>query len=963
MEDEDVAKITPTALPAMERDTICFPRLGTRDVLRRGDPGFNDTVARLYHAGESDALEALVQLKTRLTTLSLDEFWTALCEGISQLVGSDMSFVMKRMLVDEQDAAVEMPPFGEPGSCMMAAALHYRTGDGSERHLRDTKFFAYQCPCAYMRHDKVFLIPERFDDFIADNPNTLPWQAEAYIAVPLVANGRCFAHFGVCWSLEKAAQRHLSWAFIELLLHSLEDMVQQRLVRSPDLLGLSPAMPAEGKVIPHEAVTSSQSLRPYAGSLSHELRTPMQGIVGMLDIMYTTVREASKTQKDPQLIDLFTDLKEGIEVVQDSSRRAVEAADNVVHAYDMDMSVPEIPALLQLDERSSMSPFAVSAVDRRPEILVAGHDLPIARPNKRRREEALSRHGSETTSSKYQRLDSASWTGRIPPYSEMRETPLTAKSVTLSGTIGSEVADKSTENSTELVNGFTHQPSRIIAPGLRHTNLREVFRFVIDEGLKVGGRPDQFWATETPCGESVQVRSCGSDGTVKTKLIDWSVDRNVPTSLFIDEKDLTKLISCVFRNAHKFTDQERGRISIYARMSSQSRYISITIRDNGPGIPTAFLPKLFRAFSRDDQSITRQSEGLGLGLMVAKGIARKLGGDLVCSNSETSGPNRGSDFEIKLPVKAGEIITRPSSPYSSPRPANCKPADVRGPQTPPLLSIYPPSISDTATADAKDRWMMPSLLPGLLPTTPPSPDSPHRPTALAATTHHSALDLRRIDTGTPPRPRIRKAVSNPEIDSSLATRCPLTFLVAEDNKINRRLLVSMLRKFGYTAIHEAHDGAEAVRQMSLPRPPPEQIDVVLMDLWMPLMDGYEATERILGTGRGKSGSIERSTSPPVSPMTRTTTALAASAAAAATATFTPEGDSASNKSMFEEATEQTSRPRTPTVLAVTADCTDGALERAAQVGMRGFMTKPYKLHDLQRLITEYCASNAVTAQA
>jgi CheY-like chemotaxis protein len=122
--------------------------------------------------------------------------------------------------------------------------------------------------------------------------------------------------------------------------------------------------------------------------------------------------------------------------------------------------------------------------------------------------------------------------------------------------------------------------------------------------------------------------------------------------------------------------------------------------------------------------------------------------------------------------------------------------------------------------------------------------------------------------------------------------------VAEDNKINRKLLVSMLSKFGYRDIHEAHDGAEAVRQMTTRK---GNIDVVLMDLWMPLMDGYEATERILGMDYG--------------------------------------------------------RMTMPTVLAVTADVTDSALERAASVGMKGYMTKPFKLVDLQRLIMEYCAQN------
>jgi len=108
----------------------------------------------------------------------------------------------------------------------------------------------------------------------------------------------------------------------------------------------------------------------------------------------------------------------------------------------------------------------------------------------------------------------------------------------------------------------------------------------------------------------------------------------------------------------------------------------------------------------------------------------------------------------------------------------------------------------------------------------------------------------------------------------------------------------MLSKFGYKHIHEAHNGAEAVLQMSNNRLKKEKpIDVVLMDLWMPLMDGYEATERILSMEAEKA----------------------------------------------------------PTVLAVTADVTDGALERAAAVGCAGFMTKPYKMADLQKLITEYCS--------
>jgi CheY-like chemotaxis protein len=136
----------------------------------------------------------------------------------------------------------------------------------------------------------------------------------------------------------------------------------------------------------------------------------------------------------------------------------------------------------------------------------------------------------------------------------------------------------------------------------------------------------------------------------------------------------------------------------------------------------------------------------------------------------------------------------------------------------------------------------------------------------------------------------------------------------QDNKINRQLLVSMLRKLGYNGIHEAYDGSHAVRQMEALR---GEIDVVLMDLWMPYMDGYEASEKILNM------SWDNNTSEP------------------------PESAIGSNGSR--------STMKVPTILAVTADVTDGALEKAAAVGMKGFLTKPFKVVDLERLILEYCA--------
>lgn len=897
------------AATAMERHSICFPRPGTKTILEKGSQGFRDELRRLYATDENNALESLIELKSHLRTLSNTDYWSAATEGLSKLLGAEITFVMKRMLVDDHDTAVEMPPLGETGSCLMAAALHYCTLDGSKHTVKETKFHAYGCPCAYMRHDKVFLIPEALNDFITDNPNAMPFPAEAYIAVPLFIEGKCVAHFGAMWSKPAAERRTLSWAFIEMMMHAMEDMMVQRLQEGSNFVRPAPAS-EKPVVIPHEAVTMAQSLRPYAGSLSHELRTPMQGVVGMLDVMYATVREAVMTQSDPHLRQVFANLQENIEVVQDSSRRAVEAADNVVHAYDMDMSVPDAPPNLPEDELAEITfPFSNNYNDRRPEILVAGSNLPLARPNKRRRDE--SRNPSNASQPKSARIDDDMvWARGAKPSREMEEGVHEAEEVQTN-------AQPDAGPAYQAVQEIVGNPSRIVAPGLRHAHIREVLQYVINEGLKLGGRPDSAMAQETDFGEIIEVRTRGSDGTASRKIIEWDVDPNLPETMFIDEKDLSKLVSCVFLNAIKFTDPQDGRVGLHARMSSRGKYVSIKVVDNGPGIPAAFLPKLFKAFSQQNGSLTRSSEGLGLGLMVAKGIARKLGGDLMCIRADTASMHHGSEFEIRIPLNPGDIVSRPASPFGSPLPRRANLANLDVPGTPVLPA--PRASSPWRTFNALQQAVAEdgtgrSTLGNSSPSSTPSPRT------------YPTLQVNSTRSVSPPcgppqslpakrRPRMRKSVSNPEIDSNLAAKYPLTFLVAEDNKINRKLLVNMLSKFGYRNIFEAHDGAEAVRQMSLPRAHHDQIDVVLMDLWMPLMDGYEATERILSMHYGKNG-------------------------------VNGGLNGASHG---------------PTVLAVTADVTDGALERAARVGMKGFMTKPYKLMDLQRLITEYCARNQAEA--
>lgn len=311
----------PTAIPPdiIERQSLCLSRPLPGVVVQQGVNGFKDDLSRHFNTAESNAAEQVVALKSRLRQADTDSFWLLLTQGLAQILDAQYAFVSKRILVDDKNVAVELPPIGEPGSCLMGEAFYINDDNGNgPGHLRNFKYHAYQCPCAYMKHDKIFVIPERLNDFIIDNPNDLLIPGEAFLGIPLFAEGKCFAHFGVMWGKEGAARRVLSWSFLEMILHSLEDMILNRVLEGNAFAKSAQRVrPSQPIIVPHEAISAAQSLKPYARSLSHELRTPMQGVVGMLDVMMANVKEASETlQMDPRTRQILESLKENIEAVQ-----------------------------------------------------------------------------------------------------------------------------------------------------------------------------------------------------------------------------------------------------------------------------------------------------------------------------------------------------------------------------------------------------------------------------------------------------------------------------------------------------------------------------------------------------------------------------------------------------------------------------------------------------------------------
>ncbi|KAJ5474547.1 CheY-like superfamily [Penicillium sp. IBT 31633x] len=909
----------------------CIPGDGVNTV--RDDGDVQRDSGTWNDGAQTAAIEQLVTLKQGLRASNTELFWKRLMEDITSITKAQYGFVARRV-----HGSDPMPELGGRRPSIFGAVFYYNDGHQIVG-LQRNRYFAGGNPLLHMDHERPCLIPENLSLLASFGDDQLPFGVDGYLAIPLFSAGKCLAHLGLMWSKDGLRNRNLSWSFLEMILHSLEDLIVQRLhseVKSEDEMTDSSTRNTSDF---HEAYDcDSHPLKPYARSLSHELRTPMQGVVGMLDVMHATVREAMESKTPIKSGGIFQALKEGIEMVQDSARRAVEAADNVVHAYDLNMQVPKTP-LREESEMTGGLAIPPTVPESRPSIFIEGSNIAV---NQYKRRQSLPPETNPRPVRK-QRLRAASSRQELSPRSEEVKN-----AVHESDQIVHAIPDRQIE--AVMANMVDPRPSlamRRSAPhllleginmnmrgsALRFTKLRDLLRLVINESLHVGGRPDSAVSNATEFGERIEIRSRSSNGELFTKVVDWSVEPALPETLLADDRDLAKLISCVFLNAIKFTNN--GTITLCATVDPKRNDVLILVRDTGPGIPAAFLPNLFKPFARGDASTTRSKDGLGLGLLVAKGLSRKMGGDLTCVRSSTAGPHRGTEFQVRIPINQREAEIRPGTPGER--------------------ILTPPTTDQTRQDSASSFLSDPSISnsPLILPQTcklqQPTPSS-------------SDENMSESPTSPRPSPQIRlhqTHISGDAYDNKLAEKYPLRFLIAEDNRINRRVLVNMLRKLGYRDVLEAADGKEAVQivegilSTSKPSNPLgididpingmqdiinespsatkiKPIDVVLMDLWMPEMDGYEATSRILrlvSKHRDQYAAYEQ-----------------------------PNPNSPDSMEM-DPIPNNFCVPPLPTVLAVSADVTDEALHRASRVGIKGYMTKPYKLSDLERLILEFCGGN------
>jgi len=362
------------------------------------------------------------------------------------------------------------------------------------------------------------------------------------------------------------------------------------------------------------------------------------------------------------------------------------------------------------------------------------------------------------------------------------------------------------------------------------------------------------------------------------KRIELSYQQGVgtPVRVYGDVTRLRQILVNIIANAVKFTDKGEVVVKVSATENEGGRFtVRIEVSDTGIGIPPDRLDRLFRPFSQGDASTTRRFGGTGLGLAIVKRLCDMMGAKIGVESKWSE----GTTFWVELQVRAAPSPERPYTRLSQPQLAGKRALIVDDNATNlRILASQMRAWGMTAVEMATPAEAIATVERGasfdvaLLDTHMPEmsgvelsrklrqivPDPLMMPIVLLS----SAVERSCVDGGSivmavlskPVKPShfyntlldILTRATRPHPSAGLgaqplpplANRFPLRILLAEDYPINQKVALRMLAGMGYTA-DAVGSGLEALDALRL-RP----YDVILMDIQMPEMDGYEATHAI-----------------------------------------------------------------------------------------------------------------------
>ncbi|MDO6677044.1 transporter substrate-binding domain-containing protein [Shewanella sp. 4_MG-2023] len=358
--------------------------------------------------------------------------------------------------------------------------------------------------------------------------------------------------------------------------------------------------------------------------------------------------------------------------------------------------------------------------------------------------------------------------------------------------------------------------------------------------------------------------------------LQFELDPKIPETIIGDALRIEQVLINLTQNAIKFT--EKGEVLLRTKMLSQTDEqvaIEFSVKDTGIGIEPANLTSIFNAFTQADGSITRLHGGTGLGLSISKQLVELMQGDI----SATSQPDQGSTFSFRLNLAVPKVTSSRKSVITecaSLKGMRVLVVDdndnareilkellesfsfevetaVSGAQAIEMLSVINNMEDERPYQLVLMDWQMPKM------------------NGIEASRSIKYLPLRKqpsiILITAYGREDVMNEVENDLLDAFLIKPLnasvlfdtlmkifepsqpmgPATekntieqleghVLLVEDQSINQQVATEFLQRMGLTSA-VADNGKQAIEMVD-----EQTFDVVLMDVQMPIMDGFEATE-------------------------------------------------------------------------------------------------------------------------
>ena len=365
------------------------------------------------------------------------------------------------------------------------------------------------------------------------------------------------------------------------------------------------------------------------------------------------------------------------------------------------------------------------------------------------------------------------------------------------------------------------------------------------------------------------------------ELVQWTAS-GVPAMVSVDDLRLRQVLMNLVGNAVKFTDEGHVTLrTICVEQSAMKARLRFEVSDTGIGIDGDTLARLFQPFEQGDASTTRRHGGTGLGLVICQRLLRMMGTELGVSST----PGRGSGFwfELDVPIvaaapQATRAMGLPQAAAAlvvddlpAAREACCEALRALGFDALGVASADE-ALTAVRVAEVDGRQFALCIVDWRMPGTDglqcvqqiQAAGLAAVPTLLLAVAGSGAPDLDQLQragiAGAVDKPlsslqiaaQLEHLQSQPRAGSAsaaadsvhdmlegLAAHRGRRVLIVDDNPLNQDVFSELLGEAGLDPMI-AGNGAEALRLVQ----DGATLDLVLMDMQMPVMDGLEATRRI-----------------------------------------------------------------------------------------------------------------------